>query len=144
LVALGVTGIEILFGSWFNLDTRAQTVFAATGALASGVFALGTWSWFTSLETGSREGMARPLRIFSVAYLITAIGYLATTFSWVYDDLVHPYDGRRAHAADVLTGMELVGFCLVTVAYWLAARELRTPIQSVESVTGEPSSALTR
>jgi hypothetical protein len=125
--ALAVTGIEIVFGSWFNLEAQAQTVLAATGVLAYGVFALGTWSWFTSLEAaiGNRQGMARPLQIFSVAYLITAIGYLATTLSWAYDDLVHPYDGRRAIAVAVLYGMELAGFCLVSVAYWLAAGSCR-------------------
>jgi hypothetical protein len=65
--------------------------------------------------------MARPLRIFSVAYLVTAVGYMATTFSLAYDNLVHPYEGRRFIAAAVLTGMELLGFCLVTLAYLLAA-----------------------
>jgi hypothetical protein len=146
IVALGVTGIEILFASWFNLDAQAQTVFAATGVLAYGVFAFGTWSWFTSLEAalGNRQGMARPLRIFSVAYLITAVGYMATTFSLGYDNLAHPYEGRRFVAAAVLTGIELLGFCLVTVAYWLAARELQAQTQSAESVVDPPTPAFAK
>jgi hypothetical protein len=134
IVALAFAGIEILFGTWFDLVTQAQTILAATAVIAFGVFALATWSWFSSLEAtpGSGHALARPLRIFSVAYLVTAIGYMAYTFALAHDDILRPYDGRRAVATVVLYGLQFAGFCLVTAAYWRAASELQTPTRSEE------------
>jgi hypothetical protein len=136
MVALSATGLEILFGKWFDLVSQAQTISVVTMVIANGVFALATWSWFSSLEAnlGSGRGMTRPLRNFSVAYLISAVGYLAYTYAIVHDDMLQPYDGRRAIAIAVACGVEFTGFCLVTSAYWTAASELRTPADSEDDV----------
>ena len=98
------------------------------GAFAVGfaIVGLATWAWFTSLEsTPPGHGMTGVLRLFAVANLVFAVGLVWITYFWAHQAIVYPYDGRTTIGIPTAYGLQLFGFCLVSVAFLSAASVLR-------------------
>jgi hypothetical protein len=98
------------------------------GAFAVGfaIVGLATWAWFTSLEsTPPGHGMTSVLRLFALANLVFGVGLVSATYFWAHRAIVYPYDGRTSIGIPTAYGLQLFGFCLVSVAFWSAASVLR-------------------
>jgi F0F1-type ATP synthase membrane subunit c/vacuolar-type H+-ATPase subunit K len=103
-----------------------ENFFGGAFAVGFALVGLAAWVWFSSLERlPGDSGMTRVLRLFAVANLIFAIGLVSATYFWTHRAIVYPYDGRTSIGIPTAYGLQLFGFCDVSVAFWSAGSMLR-------------------
>jgi hypothetical protein len=103
-------------------------VFALGSVLGYLVIACASWAWFTWMETSPvpLSGMDKVLNIFSVGYLLLAVGLSALGYHYAHQALSQPYDGRTGPVIATAYGLECFGFLVVAVAFWSASSVVRT------------------
>ena len=146
LVAAGFVVVGIAFGGQIAVIdyhsgfafTEYEMFFGAASTLGYGLLAVATWVWFKSLAPGSYSGLGLTtvLKLFAVANLAFAIGLVAVTYFFVHQAISLPYDGRLGIAVPTTYGLQLFGFCLVSAAFWSAARVVQAGAGDVDRVEG--------
>lgn len=106
----------------------SNEIFGAAYTVGYGLLAWATWIWFRWIEDlpTTAAGLTKVLKLLGVANLVFAIGLVAVTYFWARRAVDLPYDGRLSIAIPTTDGLQLLGFCLVSVGFWSAASKLRT------------------
>jgi hypothetical protein len=103
-----------------------ENFFGGAFAVGFAVVGLAAWVWFSSIEgLPGGSGMTRVLRLVAAANLIFAIGLVSVTYFWAHQAIVYPYDGRTSIGIPTAYGLQLFGFCIVSVAFWSSGSILR-------------------
>jgi len=135
LIAAGFVIVAVGNGAWFWALNYGEPVryvwsnevFGAAYTLGYGLLAWATWAWFRWLEGAPTPGagLTKALRLAGIANLAFAIGVLAVTYDSAHHAITLPYHGRLSIAVPATDGLQLLGFCLVSVGFWSAASKLR-------------------
>jgi hypothetical protein len=105
----------------------SNEVFGAAYTVGYGLLAWATWAWFKWLESIPTPGatLTKVLRLIGIANLAFAIGLLAVTYYLAHQDISQPYEGRLGIAVATTSGVQLLGFCLVSFGFWSAASKFQ-------------------
>jgi hypothetical protein len=104
-----------------------ENFFGGAFAVGFAVVGLAARAWFSSIERlPGGSGTTRVLRLFAVASLVFAIGLVSVTYFWAHQAIVYPNDGRTSIGIPTAYGLQFLGFCIVSVAFWSAASVLST------------------
>jgi hypothetical protein len=105
----------------------SSEVFGAASSVGYLLVAWAAWALFGWLGGISVPGAGpiRALQLYSIANLAFGAGFLAITYHQAQEAIGQPYEGRLGIALATSYGIELVGFCAVSVGFWSAAVKLR-------------------
>jgi hypothetical protein len=129
IVAAGYAALTLVGAAEHRATSSGdyENLFGGAFAVGFALVGLAAWVWFSSIEgLPGGSGMTRVLRLFAVANLVFAIGLVSVTYFWAHQAIVYPYDGRTSIGIPTAYGLQLFGFCIVSVAFWSAASVLRT------------------
>ena len=108
----------------------SNEIFGAAYTLGYGLLAWATWSWFEWIEglPTPVTGLVKAIKLFGIANLVFAIGLVSVTYYWAHRVISLPYEGKVSIAIPTTNGLQLLGFCLVSVGFWSAASRLRAGV----------------
>jgi hypothetical protein len=130
IVAVGA-GSEFLVGSVGapGIYGWSYEIFGTAYTIGYALLAWATWALFKWIEgfPTPGAGLTKALKLFGVANLVFGLGLVSVTYYWAYEAISHlPYVGRAEQIIPFTGGLQLLGFCLVSVGFWSAASKLQT------------------
>jgi hypothetical protein len=104
-----------------------EFAFGAGYTLGYGLLAWASWALLGWIEAASASGgrLTKVLRLFAVANLAFAIGLSSVTYLWAHQAISYPYDGRLSILVPTTYGLQLFGFCVVSLGFWSAGSVVR-------------------